>query len=171
MNWEAAGAIGEIIGAVAVVGSLAYLAVQIKLNSKLLESAAQNSISVKYSETMSVPAASPENAAVFYKGLTGPEDLTAEQATQFLFMLANTFIQMDYSYQLYLEGHISKERWNQLAQAVTHYINTPGGQFYWKVQGRKVIHLEGSDFSNFVETMIKEYHVVAPPNKSVETDT
>jgi hypothetical protein len=38
-----------------------------------------------------VPAASPENAAVFYKGLTGPEDLTAEQATQFLFMLANTF--------------------------------------------------------------------------------
>ena len=155
MNWEAAGAIGEIVGAVAVVGSLAYLAVQIKLNSKLLENAAQNSISVKYSETMSVPALSPENAAVFYKGLTEPEKLAAEEATHFLFMIANTFIQMDYSYQLYLEGHVSRERWKQLEQAVTHYMATAGGQFYWKVQGRKVMHLEGSEFSELVEAKIK----------------
>jgi len=152
MDWNAIGAIGEIIGALAVVGSLAYLAAQIRLNSKLLESAAQDSISTKYSETMSLPAASPENAAVFYKGLMQPRDLTPEQATHFLLMMANAFIQMDYSHQLYLDGHIAKERWEQLSQAVVDYISKPGGQFYWKTQGR-IMHLKRSEFSKWVESI------------------
>ena len=35
MNWEAIGAVGEIIGALAVVVTLAYLAVQVRQNSRL----------------------------------------------------------------------------------------------------------------------------------------
>ena len=35
MNWEAIGAIGEVIGALAVVASLIYLASQIRQNNKL----------------------------------------------------------------------------------------------------------------------------------------
>ena len=34
MNWEAAGAIGEIIGALAVFLTLIYLALQIRQNTK-----------------------------------------------------------------------------------------------------------------------------------------
>ena len=37
MNWEALGAIGEIIGAVAVLGTLFYLAAQIKMQNHQLE--------------------------------------------------------------------------------------------------------------------------------------
>ena len=33
MNWEAIGAVGEILGAIAVLLSLAYLAVQIRQNT------------------------------------------------------------------------------------------------------------------------------------------
>ena len=36
MDWDALGAMGEIIGAIAVIGTLYYLSNQIKLNSKLL---------------------------------------------------------------------------------------------------------------------------------------
>ena len=34
MNWEALGALGEIIGAVAVIATLYYLSQQIKMNSE-----------------------------------------------------------------------------------------------------------------------------------------
>ena len=34
MNWEAASAIGEIVGAIGVMASLVYLAVQIRTNSE-----------------------------------------------------------------------------------------------------------------------------------------
>lgn len=41
MNWEAIGAIGEIIGGSVVIGSLIYLALQIRQNSNLARAAAQ----------------------------------------------------------------------------------------------------------------------------------
>ena len=37
MNWEAIGAIGEIVGAVAVLGTLYYLAAQIRTQNQQLE--------------------------------------------------------------------------------------------------------------------------------------
>jgi hypothetical protein len=44
MNWEAIGAIGEAVGAVAVVASLVYLAVQIRQNTKSVQAATFQSI-------------------------------------------------------------------------------------------------------------------------------
>ncbi len=35
MNWEAIGAVGEIVGALAVVLSLIYLAIQVRQNSNM----------------------------------------------------------------------------------------------------------------------------------------
>jgi len=38
MNWDAIGAIAELAGALAVIATLAYLAVQLRQNSALLKS-------------------------------------------------------------------------------------------------------------------------------------
>jgi hypothetical protein len=40
MNWEAAGAVGEIIGAIGVIASLLYVAMQVRAsnNASLIES-------------------------------------------------------------------------------------------------------------------------------------
>ncbi|MFT5208393.1 MAG: hypothetical protein ACI9CE_000107 [Flavobacterium sp.] len=37
MNWEALGAIGELVGAIVVVGTLIYLTIQLKENNKNLK--------------------------------------------------------------------------------------------------------------------------------------
>ena len=37
MNWEAIGALGEVVGAIAVVLTLAYLAIQVRQNSNALD--------------------------------------------------------------------------------------------------------------------------------------
>jgi hypothetical protein len=44
MNWEAIGAIGEIIGALAVVVTLAYLAVQVRNSTRIARSATRQAI-------------------------------------------------------------------------------------------------------------------------------
>ena len=46
MNWEAIGAIGEILGAAGVIGTLAYLAVQIRRNTNTIRAQAFHSVSV-----------------------------------------------------------------------------------------------------------------------------
>ena len=45
MNWEAVGAAGEIIGAVAVIISIIYLALQVRQNTAALRSSATNAAS------------------------------------------------------------------------------------------------------------------------------
>ncbi len=44
MDWNALGAIGELVGAVAVLITVGYLAVQIRQNTRALESSALNSL-------------------------------------------------------------------------------------------------------------------------------
>ena len=44
MNWEAAGAVGEILAAIDVAITLIYLAIQTRLNKKTMESSAFSSI-------------------------------------------------------------------------------------------------------------------------------
>jgi hypothetical protein len=45
MNWEAMGAIGEIVSAVGVIATLGYLALQVRQNSNVTRSATRQAIS------------------------------------------------------------------------------------------------------------------------------
>ncbi|MFT5287002.1 MAG: hypothetical protein ACI8TQ_003177 [Planctomycetota bacterium] len=44
MNWEAIGAVGEVLGAVAVILTLGYLAVQVRQSNRAMKSTALNSL-------------------------------------------------------------------------------------------------------------------------------
>ena len=46
MNWEAISAISDIVGAIAVVVSLIYIAVQIRQNTRMMRSGAKQSLSL-----------------------------------------------------------------------------------------------------------------------------
>ena len=43
MNWTAIGAIGELVGGIAVIGTLIYLATQVRQNTKINASAIRQS--------------------------------------------------------------------------------------------------------------------------------
>jgi len=47
MNWEAIGAVGEILGAIGVIATLAYLAVQIRQNTQMVKAQTRDSITNK----------------------------------------------------------------------------------------------------------------------------
>jgi len=83
MNWEAIGAIGEILGAAAVVVTLIYLAVQLRQNTRALKSSTFQAINAELSRTTEVAATSPDLSALFYKSQTGLSDLTGPERVQF----------------------------------------------------------------------------------------
>ena len=80
MNWEALGAIGEVVGAIAVVLTLAYLAIQVRQNSNALDQ--QNKVEkaktvqdkvepvMRY---MQLQITSSENLKVMYEVLDDPD--------------------------------------------------------------------------------------------------
>ena len=73
MNWEALGAIGEIVGAVAVIATLGYLAVQIRQNTRALKASTHQSLS---DSTIRFQAVSPDNAEVARIRVAGNKDLS-----------------------------------------------------------------------------------------------
>ena len=50
MNWEAVGAIGEVVGAFGVILTLGYLAIQVRQNSAVVRSSTRQAISTAQSE-------------------------------------------------------------------------------------------------------------------------
>ena len=86
MSWEAAGALGEIIGAVAVIATLAFLAVQIRQGSQvqreanvLARSAAIDRVHDQLREFACFVAADPELTRIWLAGCAGEPLDTIDQ--------------------------------------------------------------------------------------------
>ena len=76
MNWDAIGAVGEIIGAAAVVATLAYLALQVRASTKESEA---NHFSVNAGQNAEVRTRFIEHADVWIRGNAGDELSAAER--------------------------------------------------------------------------------------------
>ena len=77
MNWETIAAISEAVGAMAVVVSLIYLAVQIRQNTKAIRGTTIDAITAHQQEELRWSSEMPE---VFRKALEEPEALTYEES-------------------------------------------------------------------------------------------
>ena len=83
MNWDAAGAVGEKVGALAVVVTLGYLGVQTRHVHRMARSDARQRILDEWSDALSNFVGSEENRTVLARGLEDHESL--EQADLLMF--------------------------------------------------------------------------------------
>jgi len=67
MNWEAVGATGEVVGAAAVILTLAFLAFQIRSNTRAIQASAQYDIQVRLSDISFEIGYNPERSALWSK--------------------------------------------------------------------------------------------------------
>ena len=82
MNWEMIGAIGEIVGAAAVVASLVYLARQVALSNRLAQAEAWRTPISDLNSLNASFGMDPQFREAFYAVLEGaePRDLSADGA-------------------------------------------------------------------------------------------
>ena len=78
MNWEAIGAVGEIVGAAAVVVTLIYVAVQVRQNTRSIDESRELAVATAFdehdrmfNEWYELLSSSRESAEVWYKGTHG----------------------------------------------------------------------------------------------------
>ena len=83
MNWEAFGAIGEIVGAAGVIVSLIYLASQIKNQYTESQVTAVNNLTYQWNAFMGDMAGDSELARIWVKGLNDFHALDSTEHVQF----------------------------------------------------------------------------------------
>jgi hypothetical protein len=98
MNWEAIGAIGEIVGAIAVFVTLLYLGIQLRLNTRALKSSTFQEISASTAETMQVIASTPGMSELIVKSQVGIGALNAEEQIRFTAMTMSSFRRIEAVY-------------------------------------------------------------------------
>ena len=132
MNWDAIGAIGEMIGAGAVIASLVYLAKQIKDSARAARSAAvtdaTNAIQALYHELGS----NSKYSEHFLKGLTDYDSMPEREQFQWLMMMHSWFIAFQRSFFLSQEGTLDVELRDSIGTAIIAVNHLPGLRRYWE---------------------------------------
>src|ERR1700731_2775497 len=83
MNWEAMSAISQVIGSVAVVFSVLYLALQVHRSTRIAKLAAQDAAATALREVTRPFAENADLARVWRKGLEDLQSLSAEEQARF----------------------------------------------------------------------------------------
>ena len=164
MNWDAIGAVAELAGAIGVILSLVYLAVQIRMNTKQMESASRASRGAAYQNVLSsyqsflTPiAVNKDLAEIFRQGLLDGSQLNESDFFRFNWVFGGYFTDMDNAYYQYQDGVVSETRWQLMQRQLRFFVESPGFIYWWATFEHSTLSPE------FVEVVESE---VAKLNKS-----
>jgi hypothetical protein len=110
VNWEAIGAVGEIIGALAVIATLGYLAVQIRENARSTTTSIYESAMDGYIELNRVMLEA-DIGAVYFKSLKDPESLSEFEQFRFNNLHRMWLAHVYKLFRLYERGVLPKDEW------------------------------------------------------------
>ena len=132
MNWEAIGAVGEIIGALAVFLTLAYLAIQIRQNTRAVQSSAVDSGINRISALRQSLSENTELATLYLKGGKNPEQLNELETLQYRMLLHNMFLSLSNIFSQTKYTDLPTSTWESQKPIIGRMIESPGVKWFWK---------------------------------------
>jgi hypothetical protein len=139
MNWDAIGAIAELLGAVGVIASLVYLATQIRQsrdqmsqNTKAMKAGAYQQASDGLSHTINIAVSTPGFPRIFRSALSNLEGLDEDDRFQFAFWLNNLMRDYDNIFYQYRTAMLDDARWNLHRADVAALVTSPGVAAWWR---------------------------------------
>lgn len=151
MNWEAIGAVGEIIGAIAVLLTLLYLAIQVRESSKATRlQTAQSTFHLSFE--MVTLLASGQNPEVWSKfRREGWKSLTSSEQVRAGSILISLFTTYDSHYHSFLEGTLSPEIHSSYTSRLRLQLKVPSIREWWEYNKQQYT----TSFRNHLEELIK----------------
>ena len=124
------GNLGEFVGAIGVVVSLLYLAVQIRQNTRSVRSSTHHA-SVVARNAVLLAFADPKAAPVMLKAGRAYNDLTLEERFRFTMLMRAFFSFHEDVHLQFREGLIDRDYWDARARVVTESLAQPGVREWW----------------------------------------
>jgi len=126
MNWDAISAIGEMLGAIAVVVTLVYLAVQIRRGTSATQAASVQTAAALDHEFLLAIGSDPVTAKLWSTYLAAPQTLSADQAMQGHFLMGSLLRRLE-NVRLQMQlGTLSQEGWLSRQTMFRVIANSPG---------------------------------------------
>ena len=157
MNWEAIGAIGEIVGAVAVIATLGYLALQMRQNTRSVRASMFQSLVEQMVNFDRSFTENPELARTYLEGVEDLDGLSEANRAWMAFTLFShfqIFQSMFYQRQLFRNEPDYWESWRKI---ILMYYGLPGVKRWWQLRR----DLFSKKFRDFVEAAEPDLQVLS----------
>lgn len=131
MNWSAISAGAEVLGALAVVFSLIYVAAQVRQNTKALRGAATANAIASLRDWNKELIGNASVARIWGRGVENMEELNGNERAQFIVLSFNLFKTLEDMHFQFCHGSMDPEVWAGWETFAALYLKRPGSQQYW----------------------------------------
>jgi hypothetical protein len=131
MNLETLGNIGDFVGGIAVIVTLAYLAVQMRLNTKAIQHSNTRQAAAAQSNALQLAVGSEEQASLSLKGFRSLSELTDVERYRFDLGLLIWLQAVEQAFADHRDGIFPYDSLLPYINAVAGFLNTPGGSAWW----------------------------------------
>lgn len=136
MSWEAIGALGEVLGAAAVVATLLYVSRQLHEQARALTTTVRDSAFQQLQEWNYQIMADAELAHLFQQGAATAdwEAFSPEERSRLIHAFYSFFKVFENIYVHTREGSAAEEVWDRNCQVFFAYVAKPGCRRYWNAR-------------------------------------
>ena len=124
------GAIGEILGAIATVATLLYLATQLRQNTRALQAASMDSTTQTANEIRTQLFVDPVVTEIYFNGLRDPESLSELDRERFRLIMTNALWAVWNTYAQSQRG--GRQSWHSQRNIAKRFLALPGGVWFWE---------------------------------------
>ena len=131
MNILELGAIGELVGGVAVIASLIYVGLQVRQNTRVMRGQAMAGLLVGQSSAETA-IMGHDTAATFVKACESPADLTGEEIAKLWAYLNVVTMAGQHVHEMHSFGLATAEDRSAAIASIANWLSFPFGEVWWR---------------------------------------
>jgi hypothetical protein len=132
VDWNAVSAIAGVMGAIAVIVTVAYLAMQVRDNTRATHSQTYYLATSALAEMAGMIGGDKELARIFRIGMVNPDDLDEDEIVQFGYLGISLFRRFENVFFQYQSGMIDEDFWTGHRDNILWFFHRPGMQAWWQ---------------------------------------
>jgi hypothetical protein len=148
-NWDAISAISQLIGSIAVVLSVLYLALQVHRSTRVAKLATQDAAATALRDVTKPLMENAELERIWRVGLEDIGALSVEERARFFHATYQWLKAFETIHFHYVYGLMDKQLWDGWQELLRHYVAAPGIAHYWKLRPE----VFSERFRNFVNSL------------------
>src|SRR5215475_1575195 len=149
MNWDAISAISQLVGSIAVVLSVLYLALQVHRSTRVAKLATQDAAAAALRDVTKPFMENSELERIWRIGLEDIGALYVEERARFFHATYQWLKAFETIHFHYIYGLMDKQLWEGWQELLRHYVAAPGIAYYWKLRPE----VFSERFRNFVNSL------------------
>jgi hypothetical protein len=151
MSLEQYAYIAEIIAAIAVVGSIIYVGLQVKLNTRATESSTAQAFADAHNAFVGLINSSSELPDVLHRGAKGLSELEGADVIRFMAFHDEAFISLQTAYLQWKAKTLDERLWDSYRHSFVDLLTQAGQQDWWQLRR----HWYDDEFQKYIDRAVE----------------